>query len=112
MKNTKHIIEDINALCVEVEELRALVSTVPEHAELQKMRDRLRDHDRMVGEYHKSCREVQILGRALELAAINRYYDLTEERAARVRQHEGHEPWYEFERYWKYEAEDDIDEQD
>lgn len=78
MKNTKYILEDITALCTEVEELRALANTVPEQAELQKLRDRLRDFDQLVSSYHKTCREAQILGRAIELAAIDKYYSLTD----------------------------------
>lgn len=112
MTNTKHLIKFVTDLCTEVEELRALVNTVPEQAELQKMRERVREHDQTVRKLHDAWRELEIYRRALELAAIEKYYRLTDEQQDKLKQHDGREPWYEFEYSWRCKAEDDIDDND
>lgn len=109
MINTKHLIDDVTKLCREVEELRALVNTVPKQAELQKMRERVREHDQTIDKLHTAWRELQVVCRALELAAIERYYRLTDDQMEKLKQHDGREPWYEFEYSWRCSAQDDID---
>ena len=110
--DTKRLLGTVTEFCAELDEMRATVeSGPPETAELVKLRDRLRDHDQMVDHYHTEMRVRRLADTALEMAAIDAYYRLSDAQQDKLKQHEGHEPWYEIQRQWRFAAQDRIDQE-
>lgn len=113
MTSTRNVMHLVTALCAEYDELRATIAEgTPELQELQKMRDRVRNHDKTVGELHKCYNDIRLLQTALEMAAIDKWYDMTEVAQSRLEAIPGQEPWHALIKRWREKAVDRIDQED
>ena len=113
MISTRNVLHLVTGLCAEYDELRATIAEgAPEVPALVKARDQVRNHEKTVKELHKCYGDIRLLLTSLEMAAIDKWYSLTEAEQSRVEPVVGYEPWHGLIKRWKEKAADRIDQED
>jgi len=113
MISTRQVTTAVEGLARAYEDLCETVRNgSPELQELVSMRERVKNHDKTVRELHKCYNDIRLLQMALEMAAIDAYYRLTDEQQARLEQTPGKEPWHALTLRWREQAADRIEQED